>query len=140
MGTRIKPILGDYTKFAEGFDVPLNQVINITFEEVEAWITKDFSEPRRSELHLSHGVSESDIEPFYYLRRHPVLCGLMIFRFSLTMNEIAQRNSNQWGATSEPFSLTLFDFTAPSHFHQCSYDHQDSFFGQTNGSDFKCFH
>jgi hypothetical protein len=50
-------------------------------------------------LHLEHGVAKEDIEPFYYLRRSSTLCGLMVFRFSLTMNELGLFNSNQWGAT-----------------------------------------
>jgi len=100
-GSRVQRILGDYIRFAVDFDVPLSRVIGITFEESECWITEDFAEPKRSELHLSHGIPESDIEPFHYLRRNPVLCGLMIFRFSLTMNEIGLGNSNQWGATSK---------------------------------------
>lgn len=101
MGSRVQAILGDYIEFAEGLDAPLSRVIGITFEEVECWVTGDFAEPRRTELHRSHGVSENDIEPFYYLRRHPVRCGLMVFRFSLTLNEIGLANSNQWGATSK---------------------------------------
>jgi hypothetical protein len=108
MGNRVQAILRNYIKFAEGFDAPLSRVIRITFEEVECWITGDFAEPQRTELHRSHGVSENDIESFYYLRRHPVLCGLMTFRFSLTVNEIGLANSNQWGATSKYFLRTLF--------------------------------
>jgi hypothetical protein len=74
MGSRVQAILRDYIEFAEGLDGPLSRAIGITFE-VECWITGDFAEPRRTELHRSHGVSENDIEPFYCLLRHPILVG-----------------------------------------------------------------
>ena len=108
----VRTILGDYTKFAEGFDAPFSRVIKTTFDEAECWIIEDFTEPKRSQFHLSHGVHKDDSEPFYYLRRQPVLCGLMIFRFSLTMNEIGLYNSNQWGATSKHSLLDILGFTA----------------------------
>lgn len=79
----------------------MRSAIKTTVEEIECWITDDFMEPDRSRLHLDHGEHQSDIECFYYLRRHPILCGLMKFRFSLTMNELGLSESNQWGATSK---------------------------------------
>jgi hypothetical protein len=99
MGLRVGGILENYTRFAGGFAVPIRTAIKTTLVEVDCWITKDFMGPDRLKLHIDHGESQDDVEPFYYLRRHPVLCGLMIFRFSLTMNELGLSNSNQWGAT-----------------------------------------
>ncbi|KAF4621870.1 hypothetical protein G7Y89_g14475 [Cudoniella acicularis] len=98
MGGRVEQILNDYLDFVEPFEIPVRPAIQTTAEEIECWITNDFAEPNRTELHVSHGESE-DQEPYYYLRRNPILCGLMIFRFSLTMNELGLDNSNQWGAT-----------------------------------------
>jgi hypothetical protein len=99
MGLRVSGILENYIRFADGFAAPIKPVIKTTLAEVDCWITKDFMGPDRLKLHIDHGESQDDVEPFYYLRRHPVLCGLMIFRFSLTMNELGLSNSNQWGAT-----------------------------------------
>ena len=99
MGLRVGGILENYIRFADGFAAPIKPVIKTTLAEVDWWITKDFMGPDRLKLHIDHGESQDDVEPFYYLRRHPVLCGLMIFRFSLTMNELGLSNSNQWGAT-----------------------------------------
>jgi hypothetical protein len=99
MGKRVDSILNNYISFSKDFDMPPNGVIYTTVGEVECWITKDFAEPQRSDLYKAHGHPTSAVEPFAYLRRHPLLCGLMIFRFSLTMNEIGLKNSNQWGAT-----------------------------------------
>jgi len=58
----------------------------------------DFAAEARRRLHTDHGISPDEIEGFYYLRRNPILCGLMIFRFSLTLNEIGLGTANQWGA------------------------------------------
>jgi hypothetical protein len=96
MGLRVSGILENYIRFADGFAAPIKPVIKTTLAEVDWWITKDFMGPDRLKLHIDHGESQDDVEPFYYLRRHPVLCGLMIFRFSLTMNELGLSNSNQW--------------------------------------------
>ncbi|RDL42300.1 uncharacterized protein BP5553_02279 [Venustampulla echinocandica] len=99
MGERVQSIIGDYITFAKDFDIPIWSVIETTVDEVSCWIIDDCMEPHRTDLHVSHGELEEDQEKYYYLRRNPVLCGLIIFRFSLTMNEIGLLNSNQWGAT-----------------------------------------
>lgn len=99
MGKRVDSILNTYINFAKDFDIPIHGVLYTTLAEVECWITEDFAEPRRSDLYKAHRHPASAVEPFAYLRRHPLLCGLMIFRFSLTMNELGLKNSNQWGAT-----------------------------------------
>lgn len=99
MGNRVDSILKHYIDFAKDFDVPISSVLYTTVSEVECWITKDFAEPMRTKMHLEHGHPKSSIEQYHYLRRHPLLCGLMIFRFSLTMNELGLKNSNMWGAT-----------------------------------------
>ncbi|CZR62083.1 uncharacterized protein PAC_11980 [Phialocephala subalpina] len=99
MGKRVTSILGNYREFTKDFAAPIGPVIKTTVKEVRCWIKDDFMEPQRTELHLRHGEDESDIEPYYYLRRHPILCGLMKFRFSLTLNELGLAESNKWGAT-----------------------------------------
>lgn len=105
-GRRVRGILTKYIDFADNFDMPVNRLIRkTTLGEIDCWVNEDFLEPRRTDLHVKHGVPASEVEPFYYLRRNPVLCGLMSFRFSLTMNEIGLKNSNQWGATSKMISF-----------------------------------
>lgn len=105
MGVRVSSIFNNYRTFTKDFGAPRNPAIKTTVEEVECWITDDFMEPDRSKLHLEHGKHDADIEPYYYLRRHPILCGLIKFRFSLTMNELGLAESNHWGATSKSSSL-----------------------------------
>ncbi|TVY68961.1 hypothetical protein LSUE1_G008498 [Lachnellula suecica] len=99
--TPFQGILSSYIKFVSDFDVPLRPAIKTTSKEIDCWILNDFPEPRRTDFHIQHGELEEgqEAEAFYYLRRNPILCGLMIFRFSLTMNELGLSNSNQWGAT-----------------------------------------
>lgn len=99
MGNRVDSILNSYINFAKDFTIPISSVIYTTVEEVECWITTDFLEPRRSKLFRDHGHPPEAVEQNAYLRRQPLLCGLMIFRFSLTMNELGLKNSNYWGAT-----------------------------------------
>lgn len=99
MGNRVDSILKHYIQFAGDFDILISSVIHTTVSEVDCWITNDWAEPRRTEMHLQHGHPASSIEKYHYMRRNPVICGLQIFRFSLTMNEIGLKNANSWGAT-----------------------------------------
>jgi hypothetical protein len=81
IGKRVDSILGGDIDFAGDFALRIRGVIYATFDEAQWSIFEDLTEPTRSEIHLAHGESESDLEKFYYLRRHPILCELMIFRF-----------------------------------------------------------
>lgn len=100
MGQRVTTILTSYLNFEKDFQAsPLGRTIKTTIGEVECWITEDFPAYQRTRLHTAHGILEEDMESYYYLRRHPFLCGLLIFRFSLTMNELGLQNSNFWGST-----------------------------------------
>lgn len=116
MGDRVQDILGNYMEFVEEIDGPLRPAIETTYGEIACWVVEDFTEPERTKLHVQHGESKDDQEAFYYLRRSPILCGLMIFRFSLTMNELGLDNSNQWGAT-----------IAAAHLYNCIRHSQPSF-------------
>lgn len=108
-GKRVSSILRTYSDFNKDFDVPKARVIDITIQEAEIWAMDDFMGPERLKLHLDHGVPRQFVEPFHYLRSNPLICGLMIFRFSLTFNELGLVEANMWGATSEylnsPFGL-----------------------------------
>jgi hypothetical protein len=99
MGTRIDLILNNHINSRQEPNGLHTSVIQATIREVECWIKKDFTEPQRSNIFREHGHEESLIESYAYLRRHPLLCGLMIFRLSLTMNELGLTHSNMWGAT-----------------------------------------
>lgn len=98
MGKRVNSILKTYLNFAKDFVMPPLSVIYTTLGEVASWISEDFAEPQRSDMFREHGHEASLIEPYAYLRRHPLLCGLMVFRFSLTMNEVGLNTSNMFGA------------------------------------------
>jgi len=101
MGKRVDSILGDYTSFTKDADMVPHRAIKTTVSEVDCWITEDYMGSDRAGLFSRNGVDEALLEPYYYLRRSPILCGLMIFRFSLTMNELGLKTSNQWGSTSK---------------------------------------
>ncbi|KAH8586168.1 hypothetical protein B0O99DRAFT_83821 [Bisporella sp. PMI_857] len=98
VGKRINFTLGNYCNFTKNTFVPQHSAIKTTLNEIECWITCDFAEPDRRNLFRRNGIDQ-ELEPFYYLRRNPLLCGLMIFRFSLTMNELGLKTANQWGST-----------------------------------------
>ncbi len=87
VGKRYHGILGTYLDFSKDFYAPRFKAIETTFAEIECWVIGDLAEPQRTDLHLSHGETKDQIEPFFYLRRNPVFAGLMIFRFSLSMND-----------------------------------------------------
>lgn len=53
----------------------------------------------RTKINLMNGLQKEELEPFYYFRRNPILCGLMSFRSSLSMNELGLAVTNSWGST-----------------------------------------
>ena len=87
-GKRVNSILKAYRGFNKGFDVPKARVIDITIQEAEIWAMVDFVGPKRPKLHMDHGVPRHFVQLFHYLRNNALLCGVMIFRFSLTLNEL----------------------------------------------------
>ena len=108
MGERVSTILEGYLDFIKDTDAMVHPDIRTTIEEVECWITRDFVEPQRTDMIRKKGFKQP-IEAFYYLRRNPILCGLMKFRFSLSLNEFGLMTSNQWGSTSKSHILITFE-------------------------------
>lgn len=100
MGGRVVNILGHYGKFRKDFsDTPRIPDLVMALKEVErCWIAYDFMGLEWSKFHIAYEEDPSDIEPFYYPRWHPILCGHMKPRFSLVLNELSLKESNQWGA------------------------------------------
>lgn len=67
-----------------------------TRKEIAEWCEYDFDTPRSDESYVEN--EHIWAEPFLLLRRQPVFCGLLIFRFSFTMLDIGLKTMNGWGA------------------------------------------
>ncbi|RDW69980.1 hypothetical protein BP5796_08377 [Coleophoma crateriformis] len=100
-GHRVRSILQRYRAFFVKHDMHdfLQDFVETRIDEVECWVTEDFCGSVREKLWMSHGIPKARIEPYYYLRRQPLLCGMMVFRFSLTMNDLGVKISNGYGGT-----------------------------------------
>lgn len=110
-GNRAKKILTEYVEFQEDFEnhLPsLDRLIRTTQRELDCWLLNDFVDPGRQSLARLHKFT-GELEQYSYLKRNPVLCGLMVFRFALTMNELGMNNANGWGTISKSFFHSMLN-------------------------------
>src|SRR5258706_7648081 len=70
-GPRVRAIIGNYVELAKESGVMTEGPILTTAAEVNCFITEDFMEPSRTNLHVEHGRPRESIEPNFYLRRQP---------------------------------------------------------------------
>jgi hypothetical protein len=108
MGDRVEHIMTQYINFSNSLQLPENRMFEGVLGECKWMLVNDFMEPSRSKLQMSVGIPQSEVEEYFYLRRQPLLCGLMKFRFSLSMNEVGLGNANQEGAASKHFILLFY--------------------------------
>ncbi|TVY48091.1 hypothetical protein LOCC1_G002055 [Lachnellula occidentalis] len=79
--------------------------------ELEQWIKSDMLDPLRSNTFAELGYSKRG--SFVLLKSHPVLCGLMLFRFNLNMQYLGLALVNAWGAL--PATLHLYNACLTEH-------------------------
>jgi hypothetical protein len=98
-GASMNSIIGQYINFSKDVTDRPPPLLKHALDEVECWITDDCWSHARSDCRTAIGVDIKGLEPYFYLRRNPLLCGLMVFRSDLTMNEHGLAVANAWGAT-----------------------------------------
>lgn len=114
-GKRAKKILVEYEDFQKDFENHFGDAVDgflkTTQRELDCWVLRDFFQSSKQALY-KYNKFTGDIEEYYYLKRNPVLCGLMVFRFALTMNDLGINIANGWGAISKSF----YSYSKSNHF------------------------
>ncbi|CAG8972646.1 hypothetical protein HYALB_00011385 [Hymenoscyphus albidus] len=113
-GTRFKRILTDYAEFQKDFEYKQDRNIKITLLELDCWIFRDLFANEKDRIREIHSYT-GPMEEHSFMRRNPVLCGLMTFRFALTMNELGIKYANMWGAiTAAGHPYSAMQHTTPN--------------------------
>ncbi|RDW57796.1 hypothetical protein BP5796_12597 [Coleophoma crateriformis] len=105
-------ILKSYTKFSENMLIDNwpkqnDMIIQRIRSEVETWITKDVYSPLQKQLFKANKLPTDAIQPYSLFSRHPLLCGVMLFRLNLNLQELGVTLVNAWG--SLPSILHLYN-------------------------------
>jgi len=82
-----------------------DKVLEHSIWEWDQWILSDHLDPPRSKVFSR--LREPKRGKFVLLRTHPVLCGLMLFRIKLILQESGLTLANAWGAL--PTVLHLYN-------------------------------
>ncbi|KAH8808304.1 hypothetical protein F5884DRAFT_364660 [Xylogone sp. PMI_703] len=93
---RVKGAINGYFEFSKDFERP-SGVLKTIVGEIECWVDEDFPQEARIGVHMPHGITEDELEAYCLQKRHPILCGLMTFRYNLTMEEVGLKAANSWG-------------------------------------------
>ncbi len=80
--------------------------------DCEMWIKKDFLGPLRTHLYAQIGFPKAK-GTHVLLKRHPLLCGMMLFRLSVVTQDIGIVLVNAWGAV--PSILHLYNAAVAEH-------------------------
>jgi hypothetical protein len=107
LGEQVEEILDDFrergSKNQPDF---IKDSIDKTYKEAHCWGVVDaLGLDTRDDFHararpdLMSRILYGKPEPYFLLRRHPIFCGLLVFRFSFAMQELGVTLANHWGAT-----------------------------------------
>lgn len=64
-----------------------DKVLQMIKLEANLWVNKDIMAVAQKQAYASAGMSESYIKPYSLLSHQPLLCGLMLLRLNLRMQE-----------------------------------------------------
>ncbi|KAH8805514.1 hypothetical protein F5884DRAFT_448221 [Xylogone sp. PMI_703] len=84
-----------------------NEVLRHMIFEYKMWILQDFLHPIRQEYYKQAGMIMGKEKSFVLLKRHPVLCGMMLFQLRIQMQKLGVTVANAWGAL--PALLHLYN-------------------------------
>jgi hypothetical protein len=108
--TRAVDALKEYLEFSKDMYIVNwgknnDRFLKQIMEECELWIKNDFLDPVRTAAYRNLGFDKGGT--FVLLKRHPVLCGMMLFRLNVIMQDTGITLVNAWGAL--PTILHLYN-------------------------------
>jgi hypothetical protein len=100
---RVSKTLQDYSEFSKDMSIETwpkqnDRILQMIKLEADLWVNKDILSVATKKLYNSVGLPESYIKPYSLLSRQPILCGLLIFRLNLRMQEVGTTLVNAWGS------------------------------------------
>jgi hypothetical protein len=112
MGLYATQTLQSYAKFSEKMSIDTwpkenDKILQYIRTETEEWINSDIYFPAQQQLFKSTKLPPSIIRPYSLFSRHPLLCGLMLFRLNMRLEEAGITLVNAWG--SLPSVLHLYN-------------------------------
>jgi hypothetical protein len=113
-GLHVSKVLEEYSDFSKNMSIenwPRQNDKSLEMIKLEAdlWVNKDTIAVATKKIFNSAGLPESYIKPYSLLSRPPLLCGLMLFRLNLRMQEAGTILVNAWG--SLPSIMHLYNAT-----------------------------
>lgn len=112
MGQYASKTLDSYTKFSANMSIDTwpkqnDQVLQTIKSEVDAWINRDAYYPSKKRQYKAGNLDVSLIQPYSLLSRQPLLCGLLLFRLNMLLQDTGITLVNAWG--SLPTVLHLYN-------------------------------
>jgi hypothetical protein len=91
-GLYVSETLQEYSDFSKEMSVETwpkenDKFLQMIKLEADLWVNKDTLSAAQKKIFKSAGLPESDIKPYSLLSRQPIVCGLMLFRLNLRMQE-----------------------------------------------------
>lgn len=113
-GLHVSKTLQEYADFSKDMSVETwpkqnDKFLQMIKLEADLWVNKDTIAVAQKKVFNSAGLSESYIKPYSLISRQPILCGLMLFRLNLRMQEAGTTLVNAWG--SLPSIMHLYNAT-----------------------------
>jgi hypothetical protein len=111
-GLHVSKTLQEYADFSKDMSIENwpkqnDKVLQMIKLEADLWVNKDTIAVAQKKVFNSAGLSEEYMKPYSLLSRQPLLCGLMLFRLNLLMQEAGTTLVNAWG--SLPSTLHLYN-------------------------------
>lgn len=92
--------------FIENWGEGNDRMLDDFAQETEAWFKTDWIEPLRTRTFRSGNLPVPESDRYYVLmKRHPVLCGMVLFRLKVLMQAIGITLVNAWGSLTTVLHL-----------------------------------
>lgn len=94
----------DFSKHMKNTNWPVEK--NEPLREMQAFVKEWVVEDRMGKAHRTMSSGRGlQPQPFQFLRRNPVVCGLLVLRLNLQLQEIGQQVVAAWGSAIYPLHL-----------------------------------
>jgi hypothetical protein len=112
MGQHASQTLQSYIKFSAKMSIDTwpkqnDQMLQYFKSEVDAWINKDAYFPSKKRQFQANKLDVSTIPPYSLFSKQPLLCGLLLFRLNMLLQDTGITLVNAWG--SLPTVLHLYN-------------------------------
>lgn len=104
-GTRVIATIDEYFKYTRSRRIANWPAQNDKVLRDIQKLAKEWTQEDRVGIATVKGVSNVRTRPYHLLKNHPVLCGLLIFRLNILLNDSGINFCNAWGTAVYPAHL-----------------------------------